>query len=289
MHLVGASPRGWEDVSNVLKSACPRSRASASSCRAASAAPTRPSSSACCASCRPRSTWCGCSPRRPGDETAALLPRTLDGLYGMVYGLLAASSDSDRAGARARDRRSSCPTPNAALVARRVAAARSADAGDGAADAEARWRAGSKRPCSTARPTGATRGSGSSEAFRRGAHRRAERRAAPKPARHPLGGSADVLIGRGAHMTHRGTRAVQRMVEYAPSTGGLALWVRHQDLPAEAEDRRAPLGRHRRPDTLYYAADFRAAADRGAGRPGWRTRCCTSPCAIRSAMSICSG
>jgi predicted metal-dependent peptidase len=29
---------------------------------------------------------------------------------------------------------------------------------------------------------------------------------------------------------HRGTRAVQKMVEYAPSTGGLALWVRHQDV-----------------------------------------------------------
>ena len=28
---------------------------------------------------------------------------------------------------------------------------------------------------------------------------------------------------------HRGTRAVQRMVEYAPSTGGLALWVHHHD------------------------------------------------------------
>jgi predicted metal-dependent peptidase len=33
---------------------------------------------------------------------------------------------------------------------------------------------------------------------------------------------------------HRGTRAIQRMVEFAPSTGGLALWVRHQDLPADA-------------------------------------------------------
>ena len=30
---------------------------------------------------------------------------------------------------------------------------------------------------------------------------------------------------------HRGTRAIQRMVEYAPSTGGLALWVRHVDVP----------------------------------------------------------
>ena len=30
---------------------------------------------------------------------------------------------------------------------------------------------------------------------------------------------------------HRGVPAVQRMVEYAPSSGGLALWVGHQDLP----------------------------------------------------------
>ncbi len=33
-----------------------------------------------------------------------------------------------------------------------------------------------------------------------------------------------------AGLQHRGTRAVLRMVEYAPSTGGLALWVRHVDL-----------------------------------------------------------
>ncbi|MBB4199773.1 hypothetical protein CCR94_23980 [Rhodoblastus sphagnicola] len=29
---------------------------------------------------------------------------------------------------------------------------------------------------------------------------------------------------------HRGVRAIQRMVEFAPSTGGLALWVGHQDI-----------------------------------------------------------
>lgn len=36
--------------------------------------------------------------------------------------------------------------------------------------------------------------------------------------------------------SHRGTRAIQRLVEYAPSTGGLALWVahRHQDAPPSA-------------------------------------------------------
>ena len=35
---------------------------------------------------------------------------------------------------------------------------------------------------------------------------------------------------------HRGTRAVQRMVEHAPATGGLALWVRHVDLPVDADE-----------------------------------------------------
>jgi hypothetical protein len=34
---------------------------------------------------------------------------------------------------------------------------------------------------------------------------------------------------------HRGTRAIQRMVEFAPSTGGLALWVRHFELPGDVE------------------------------------------------------
>lgn len=34
---------------------------------------------------------------------------------------------------------------------------------------------------------------------------------------------------------HRGTRAVQRMVEYAPCTGGLALWVHHRDVDSGTE------------------------------------------------------
>jgi len=38
-----------------------------------------------------------------------------------------------------------------------------------------------------------------------------------------------------ALFTHRGTRAVQRMVEHAPSTGGLALWVHHRDRPADGQ------------------------------------------------------
>ncbi len=56
---------------------------------------------------------------------------------------------------------------------------------------------------------------------------------------------------------HRGTRAVQRMVEFAPSTGGLALWAHHRDLPAEAP----PAGPAVPPvatdgHTLFYSAGF---------------------------------
>ena len=29
---------------------------------------------------------------------------------------------------------------------------------------------------------------------------------------------------------HRGTRAIQRLVEYAPASGGLALWMQHRDV-----------------------------------------------------------
>jgi predicted metal-dependent peptidase len=57
---------------------------------------------------------------------------------------------------------------------------------------------------------------------------------------------------------HRGTRAIQRMVEFAPSTGGLALWVKHQDVGVAVKpdtDATAVLlatdG-----NTLFYAADF---------------------------------
>lgn len=36
-------------------------------------------------------------------------------------------------------------------------------------------------------------------------------------------------------LRHRGTRALQRLVEFAPATGGLALWVAHRDLPRVEE------------------------------------------------------
>ncbi len=40
----------------------------------------------------------------------------------------------------------------------------------------------------------------------------------------------DVDEGVDAPYRHRGTRAIARMVEFAPSTGGLALWVKHQAM-----------------------------------------------------------
>jgi predicted metal-dependent peptidase len=57
----------------------------------------------------------------------------------------------------------------------------------------------------------------------------------------------------GIHLyRHRGTRAIQRMVEFAPSTGGLALWVKHQDLPPEINP--GPIATDG--TTIYYSAAF---------------------------------
>ena len=72
---------------------------------------------------------------------------------------------------------------------------------------------------------------------------------------------------------HRGTRAIQRLVEFAPATGGLALWVHHRDLPAEPADpaglgKTSPWGKAPTADdaplvatdglTVYYRAGFEA-------------------------------
>ena len=66
----------------------------------------------------------------------------------------------------------------------------------------------------------------------------------------PRGAVAEAGDGHG----HRGTRAVQRLVEYAPSTGGLALWVRHRDRPAEVHAPLVATDGH----TVWYGAGFEA-------------------------------
>ena len=92
-HLVGASPRGWEDISNVLKSSLSENARRIfvqGRIGAANAAEffgvLRELQSAV--------DVVRLLAARSGPDTAALLPRTLDGLYGMLYGLLAASVDA---------------------------------------------------------------------------------------------------------------------------------------------------------------------------------------------------
>jgi hypothetical protein len=88
-HLVGASPRGWEDVSNVLKSGLsPAGKRAFVQGRigAANAAELF----GVLRELQAGTDVVRLLASRPGKETAALLPRSLDGLYGMVYGLLAA-------------------------------------------------------------------------------------------------------------------------------------------------------------------------------------------------------
>ncbi len=53
---------------------------------------------------------------------------------------------------------------------------------------------------------------------------------------------------------HRGTRAIQRLVEFAPSTGGLALWVKHQDRPPDLEEPAVATDGN----TLFYGPKFEA-------------------------------
>ena len=94
-HLAGASPRGWEDVSRVLQSGLsdPAKRLLVQGrIGAANAAEFFGVL---------RELQSGADVLRllaaePGPETAALLPASLDGLYGLVYGLLAACTDAPR-------------------------------------------------------------------------------------------------------------------------------------------------------------------------------------------------
>jgi MoxR-like ATPase len=100
-YLIGASPRGWEDVSNVLKSGLSESGKRLFVQGRIGAANAAEFFSVL------REIQAGADVERllaaaRGKETAALLPTSLDGLYGMIYGLLAACTDEPRL-ARALD------------------------------------------------------------------------------------------------------------------------------------------------------------------------------------------
>ncbi|PPQ38967.1 hypothetical protein SAMN06265338_101980 [Rhodoblastus acidophilus] len=100
-HLIGASPRGWEDISNVLKSGLSEA-AKRVFVQGRIGAANAAEFFGVLREIQAGADVLRLMAARPGAETAALLPRTLDGLYGMVYGLLAASTD-DRAVARAAE------------------------------------------------------------------------------------------------------------------------------------------------------------------------------------------
>ncbi|MBG6082053.1 AAA family ATPase [Rubrivivax gelatinosus] len=91
-HLIGASPRGWEDVSNVLKSGLGES-AKRVFVQGRIGAANAAEFFGVLREIQSGADVMKLLAARSGEETAALLPRTLDGLYGMIYGLLAAAND----------------------------------------------------------------------------------------------------------------------------------------------------------------------------------------------------
>jgi MoxR-like ATPase len=92
-HLVGASPRGWEDISNVLKSGL-SAEARRSFVQGRIGAANAAEFFGVLRELQAAVDVVRLLAARPGVETVALLPRSLDGLYGLVYGLLAASGDA---------------------------------------------------------------------------------------------------------------------------------------------------------------------------------------------------
>lgn len=94
-HLIGASPRGWEDISNVLKAGLPEAQQRLfvqGRIGAANAAEFFGVLRELRASVNVEQLLAA----SPGDETRALLPQSLDGLYGMIYGLLSVATDDSR-------------------------------------------------------------------------------------------------------------------------------------------------------------------------------------------------
>jgi MoxR-like ATPase len=91
-HLVGASPRGWEDISNVLKSGL-SATARRLFVQGRIGAGNAAEFFGVLRELQAAVDVVRLLAAQPGEQTAALLPRTLDGLYGMLYGLLAACDD----------------------------------------------------------------------------------------------------------------------------------------------------------------------------------------------------
>jgi hypothetical protein len=94
-HLIGASPRGWEDVSRVLQSGLPED-ARRVFVQGRIGAANAAEFFGVLRELQAASDVLALLAAAPGRDTLRLLPRTLDGLYGMVYGLIAACTDAPR-------------------------------------------------------------------------------------------------------------------------------------------------------------------------------------------------
>ncbi len=92
-HLVGASPRGWEDISKLLKSGLSEA-AQRVFVQGRIGAANAAEFFGVLRELKSGADVLKLLAARPGPETAALLPRTLDGLYGLLYGLLAACTSA---------------------------------------------------------------------------------------------------------------------------------------------------------------------------------------------------
>jgi hypothetical protein len=110
-HLVGASPRGWEDVSQ-RAAVGPVETARQHFVQGRIGAANAAEFFGVLRELQAGVDVVKLLAARPGADTVALLPRTLDGLYGMLYGLLAACTSAPCWPARWRSW-NSCPKPRA--------------------------------------------------------------------------------------------------------------------------------------------------------------------------------
>lgn len=96
-HLIGASPRGWEDVSNVMKSTL-SDGAKQTFIQGRIGAANAAEFFSVLKNIRAGVDVVRLMTARSGHETAALLPATMDALYGLIYALQAACVDARTTG-----------------------------------------------------------------------------------------------------------------------------------------------------------------------------------------------
>ncbi len=114
-HLVGASPRGWEDISNVLKSGLSEA-VQRHFVQGRIGAANAAEFFGVLRELRAGADVLQILAAAPGAATLALLPTTLDGLYGLIYGLVAACTEAPVL-ARALDIVEALPTHTAGAAA----------------------------------------------------------------------------------------------------------------------------------------------------------------------------